>query len=69
MSNYVFWLFAFPIENWYFNINAVKEKKYSQVLRDSYINRFPGTPKALAYERINENLRNKYPLVHLTEKK
>lgn len=59
MAEYVYFLFAFPVEAWHFHKRAIsKEKPYAQMIRDSYIERFPNTWKAKVYTDINERLEN-----------
>ena len=61
MAEYVYFLFSFPVENWHFHKRALsRDKPYAQLLRDSYIERFPGTWKANRYQQINDELDAKY---------
>ena len=58
---YVYILFAFPVEAWHFHRRAIstsrlnQEGTYAQWMRDSYIQRFPDTWKAKVYRDINES--------------
>ncbi len=46
---------------WHFHKRAIsRDKPYAQLLRDSYIERFPGTWKAKKYQQINDELDAKY---------
>ena len=50
MVEYVYFLFAFPVENWFFHKRAISTSQpYAQLLRDSYIQRFPSSEKAKMY--------------------
>ena len=53
---YVYFLFAFPVESWHFHKRACSvNRPYAQFLRDSYRERFPGSFKAKAYDRVDES--------------
>ena len=61
MIEYIYFLFSFPVESWYFHKRAISsDKPYAQFLRDSYIERFPNSRKATQYREINEKLDKKY---------
>ena len=61
MAEYVYFLFSFPVENWHFHKRAIsRDKPYAQLLRDTYIERFPGTWKAKKYQTINDELNSRY---------
>ena len=61
MVEYVYLLFNFPVEAWHFHRRALStDKNYAQMIRDSYITRFPGTPKAELYEKVNAQEHKKY---------
>ena len=51
---YVYFLFAFPVEQMYFHKTALSTNQpYAQFLRDSYCARFPDSDKARKYEQID----------------
>jgi hypothetical protein len=57
MGEYVYFLFSFPVESWHFHKRAIsKDKPYAQLLRDTYIQRFPNTRKAKIYRELNQRL-------------
>ena len=61
MAEYLYFLFAFPVENWHFHKRAVsRDKPYAQHLRDTYIQRFPDTWKSKVYQRVNRELDAQY---------
>lgn len=54
MMEYVYFLFAFPVESWHFHRRALStQQPYAQYLRDTYIERFPDSWKAAAYRRVD----------------
>ena len=56
MAEYIYFLFAFPVESWHYHKRALsKDKPYAQILRDTYIERFPESWKAQRYRKINED--------------
>jgi len=58
---YIYFLFNFPVEAWHFHRRAVSTNKpYAQLLRDSYIARFPDSPKADLYRHVNAEEEAKY---------
>ena len=58
---YIYFLFNFPVEAWHFHRRAVStDKPYSQLLRDSYIAKFPHSPKADLYRHVNAEEQEKY---------
>lgn len=51
---YVYFLFAFPVESWHFHKRALSTTQpYAQFLRDSYSERFPDSKKTLQYRKID----------------
>jgi hypothetical protein len=47
MLEYVYFLFAFPVESWHFHKRALSTSlPYAQYLRETYIERFPDSYKA-----------------------
>lgn len=61
MVEYVYFLFAFPIEAFAFHKRAMSTSKpYAQHLRDQFISAFPESPKARLYQRVNEQQRSLY---------
>lgn len=51
---YVYFLFAFPVEEWHYHRRALSTNKpYSQFLRDSYRTRFPDSFKSAEYQKID----------------
>ena len=61
MVEYVYLLFNFPVEAWHFHRRALStDKTYAQMIRDSYIARFPDTPKAELYKKVNAQEHKKY---------
>ena len=57
MAEYVYFMFSFPIEEHHFHKCALStEQEYSQLLRDTFIQRFgdSGHYKAKIYLEINE---------------
>ena len=55
MVEYIYLLFNFPVEAWHFHRRALcSDKLYSQLIRDSYIAKFPNSPKAQIYVKVNE---------------
>lgn len=60
-AEYVYFLFAFPVEAWHFHRRALSTNRpYAQYLRDSYVERFPDTHKARLYRRVDEQQRDLY---------
>ena len=52
---YVFFLFNFPVEAWHFHRRALStDKPYAQLVRDSFVARFPSSAKAAMYRRIDQ---------------
>jgi hypothetical protein len=63
MIEYVYFLFAFPVEAWHFHRRAMTvDREYSQHLRDSYIAKFPESKKSKMYQQVNENQRLVYEI-------
>ena len=61
MVEYIYFLFNFPVEAWHFHRRALSTNKaYAQHLRDSYLVRFPETPKAAVYAEVNAREARKY---------
>ena len=61
MAEYVYFLFSFPVEAFHFHKAAMNYgRKYSQYLRDSYIERFPDSKKAIFYRDVNEKAKRHY---------
>ena len=61
MAEYVYFLFAFPVENWHYHKRAVsRDKPYAQHVRDSYITRFPNAWKTQVYRRVNSDIERDY---------
>ena len=55
MAEYVYFLFAFPVEAFHFHKRALsRDQPYAQMIRDSYIERFPDSEKARVYRRVTE---------------
>ena len=53
---YVYFIFAFPVEAWHFHKRAVSvNQPFAQHIRDSYIKRFPDSGKSKRYTEINES--------------
>ena len=60
-AEYIYFLFNFPVEAWHFHRRALSvDKPYAQFLRDSYISRFPDSPKSAVYRRINDTQIQKF---------
>ena len=56
MVEYLYFLFNFPVESWHFHRRALSTSKpFAQMLRDSYIDKFPDTHKAEMYKKLNES--------------
>lgn len=61
MVEYVYLLFNFPVEAWHFHRRALStDKAYAQLIRDSYISRFPDTHKSAIYRQVNKLEQKKY---------
>ena len=55
MIEYVYFIFAFPIEAFAYHRRAMStDKPYAQYIRDSFIKEFPDSHKARLYQRVNE---------------
>jgi hypothetical protein len=58
---YVYFLFAFPVEAYWFHRRALScDKPFSRFLRESYIEKFPDSWKAECYRRVEEKEKQKY---------
>ena len=58
---YVYFLFAFPVETYWFHRRALSTSKpYAAFLRQQYVERFPHSWKADCYRRLDERERRKY---------
>ena len=61
MVEYIYFLFNFPVEAWHFHRRALSTNKaYAQMIRDSYIAKFPESGKARLYRELNEKEKTKY---------